>query len=92
MEKQIHFYKDYCYDVEIYSFDGTLEAIERGDEEIRTNSIANISFDLIDKGYDIYLHTNKEIYKIEPGMHTKSGKELRKEYNLLKLVIAGVFD
>lgn len=34
MEKQIHFYKDYCYDVEIYSFDGTLEAIERGDEEM----------------------------------------------------------
>lgn len=92
MEKQIHFYKDYCYDVEIYSFDGTLEAIERGDEEIRTNSIANISFDLIDKGYDIYLHTSKEIYKIELGMHTKSGKELRKEHNLLKLVIAGVFD
>lgn len=92
MKKEIHFYPNYCYDVEIYSFEGTVKAIERGDEEIRTNSMINISFDLIDKGYDIYLHTNKEIYKIEPGMHLKSGKELRKHHNLLKIFLAGCFD
>lgn len=63
---------------------------------IFTTSMANFSFDLIEKGYDIYLcHDNRQI-KIEPHMDLtgkgKPCKDLRFGNNILKLFLAGVFN
>lgn len=40
--------------------------------------------DLIDKGYNIYLHKNDKVFKLKPGM-ILNGKKIRKEHNLLKM-------
>lgn len=67
-------------------------AIECGCEEIRTSSMANFSFSLLDQGYEIYLvsRLNREI-RISPGMR-ELDKELRPCHHILKIFLAGGFD
>ena len=74
----------------------TSEAIECGEPSIYTLSIAHLSFDLLDKGYDIYLCYKDKQVKIEPGMelHLDGSpcKEIRRGHNLLKLFLGGTFN
>ncbi len=76
-------YNDYC---------SAKSAIESNLPIIHTSSMANLSFDLLDAGYEIYLMSryNKPIH-IVPGMAV-SDKELRRSHNILKMFIAGCFD
>lgn len=90
--KKIYFYLTPASNVEYYSYDETKKAIASRRETIKTYSLANISFDLLDMGYDIYLSKNGYYVRVTPYMILGNGKEIRKEHNLLKLVMDGYFD
>lgn len=92
--KEIHFYMDFRYN-HVHSFktyDGTKYAIEKGVEIIHTTSIANISFDLLDLGYRIFVHRNGRVLECKLGSMDGTEKEIRKAHNLLKLIMGHVFD
>ena len=79
-----------------YYYDFTQQMIDDGCDNIITASLAHLSFDLIDLGYDIYLcYKNKDV-KIEPGMqlHIDGSpcKEIKRGHNIFKLFRAGVFN
>lgn len=59
---------------------------------IRTHSMAHLSFDLMDMGYDIYLCYNFRKIKIEPHMEVPGFGEVKRGHNLLKMFRAGVFN
>jgi hypothetical protein len=94
MTKEIHFYMDFPFDpVKTFkTYDGTKYAIEKGREIIHTTSIANISFDLLDLGYRIFVHRNGRVLECKLGSMDGTEKEIRKAHNLLKLIMGHVFD
>lgn len=73
------------------TYDETCSAIAHKEEEIFTTSIANMSFDLIDKGYEIYICQRNHSLQIKPGM-SQIKKDLQKTHNILKLFLGGTFD
>ena len=92
--KEIHFYLDInymhikdCY----YAYDETEDAINNKEDIIHTTSLANITFDLLDLGYRIFLHRNGKILECKPGMEGTE-KDIRYEHNIFRLIRAGVFD
>lgn len=95
-DKRITFFLDskrlksnpYCY----CTYQDTEEAIKRGAKDIYTTSLANLSFDLLDKDYVIVLCKNGKYIRVFPGMQLKNGHRIRRGYNIVKLVCAGVFD
>lgn len=75
------------------SYERTEELIQCGAENIHTTSMAHLSFDLIDLGYEIYLCYKTMEYQVYPGLALPpTGKELRKGHNIRKLFIAHSFD
>lgn len=72
----------------------TSKLLNEGVEEIHTTDMCHFSFDLIDRGYEIYLCYGKTSVKIEPGMVVipGTGKELRRPHMIRRLFIAGVFN
>ena len=83
-----------CFRGEYY--EPTDYAIKQGYKIIVTTSIAHLSFDLINQGYDIYLCYKDKKVKIEPHMDlTGIGepcKDLRFGHNIFKMFRAGIFD
>ena len=75
----------------LINFDDTEFAISIGDEVIYTTSMAHFSFDLLDKGYQIFLCKHNKAIEIKPGM-PEIEKDLRKQHNILRLFLAGFFD
>lgn len=60
---------------------------------IHSTDLTECSFELIDKGYDVYLTCAKgKVIKLFPGMDTVTGKDLKKQHNLTKLIVGGYFD
>ena len=103
-EKKIYFCVDYASSVYLYSdnvydcrdYENTEHAIKMGHSPIVTTSIAHLSFDLIELGYDIYLCYGDKKVKIEPHMDL-SGigepcKDLRFSHNIFKMFRAGIFN
>lgn len=94
-EKEIHFYKDYPYDVPndvlLITHNGTKWAVENSVKVIHTTALTVLSFDLIDDGYKIYLHENNRVLECRPGMDGTE-KDVRRVHNILRMVVAGVFD
>ena len=93
--KEIHFYLDInymhikdCY----YAYDETEDAINNKEDIIHTTSIANISFDLLDLGYRIFVHRNGRVLECKLGSMDGTEKEIRKAHNILKLIMGHVFD
>lgn len=77
----------------IKTYDETERAIDDGEEDIKTTSLASLTFDLLTLGYRIFIVRNgikKEFY---PGMDSKStNKDIRFQHNIMKLIRAHVFD
>lgn len=73
------------------TFKTTEEEITNGCEKIATYSMAHLSFDLLDKGYNIYLVNDGNIVKIALHM-PEIDKDLKRGHNIRKLFLAGVFD
>jgi hypothetical protein len=94
MAKEIHFYMDFPFDpVHTFkTYDGTKYAIEKGREIINTTSIANISFDLLDLGYRIFVHRNGRVLECKLGSMDGTEKEIRRGHNLLRLILGHTFD
>lgn len=98
--KEIHFYEDSVsiaplivekvYPIE-YTYASTKHDIETDYKVIHTTSMANMSTALWDKGYDVYLHKNGEVIKIQPKM-PELERELRPAHNIFKIWRAGGFD
>lgn len=103
MNKEIYFCVDaYSYEgrfpcVCFYArnYEHTQQLIDDGCD-IVTTSIAHLSFDLINLGYDIYLCYKDKRVKIEPHMDlTGIGepcKDLKFGHNIFRLFRAGVFN
>lgn len=75
------------------SYLGTEKALRNKADKIITNSLAHISFDLLDMGYELYCYTSKAgMVKFYPGMDNSYNKDIRFAHNLRKMIIAGFFD
>lgn len=94
-EKEIHFYKDYSFDVDVsdlfITHEATKLAIENNVKVIHTVALTLLSFDLLDSNYKIYLHENNRVLECKPGMDGTE-KDIRRAHNILKIVMADVFD
>ena len=78
----------YCY-----CYEDTVKAIRARIPEIHTTSLACLSFELIDLyGYEIFVIRNGVKLHCYPGMDCYSGKDIRKEHNLMRLMLGGAFD
>lgn len=73
------------------TYDSTEDAIKNGIDKIATYSMVHFSFDLLDKGYDIYLLNDGNIVKITPHM-SEIDKDIKRTHNIRNLFLAGVFD
>jgi hypothetical protein len=92
--KEIHFYLDNFSHLDhiFYTYDSTEEAIKQGRDRINTTSLANITFDLLDIDYRIFVHRNGRVLECKLGSMDGTEKEIRKAHNLLKLIMGHVFD
>lgn len=70
----------------------TCEAIHSGIDDIYTTSLANMSFDLMDCGYDIFAVKNGKKIHFYPGMDNVAGKDIRKVHNLQRIIVSGFFN
>lgn len=95
MNKEIHFYEDEASlkyaSIYYFTAEGTRKAINAGDDIIHTTQMALLSFSLVDKGYDIWLHKNDKSVRIKEHM-PEIEKDIRKVHNLFRLWIAGTFN
>lgn len=98
--KEIHFYidvkeetisDDILSDV-LINYAETKKAIEEGQEIIHTTDISHLSFCLIDRGYDIYVHCNGRSLKMYPGMDSAGNKDIRSAHDIRRLLVGGYFN
>lgn len=90
--KRIYFYPFGAESLTHNDYIATKDAIDTNYSDIHTASMANFSFDLLDKEYEIYLVSRQNhATKIAPSM-PEIDKELRPAHNILKMFLAGVFD
>lgn len=81
-----------------YTYDGTEQEIKRGTNRIATTSLAHLTFDVINMGYDVYLCYNEKKVKIEEGMQiSESGYCLSEpsyceDADILDIFKSGYFD
>lgn len=77
-------------------YEGVVQELREGSPKIVTSSMANLSFDLVTMGYDVYLCYRDRKVKIEEGVILKSGRELDSTCEFtddwLELFIDGEFD
>lgn len=67
-------------------------ALKRNMPDIHTTDLTECSFGLLDLGYKIFLRKRGKTLNLYPGMDTVGNKEIRKQHNLMKLVVGGYFD
>lgn len=93
MEKEIHFYKDECFEYDaIKSHNQTMDVIKEGGTFIHTYAISALSFSyLLDLGYRIYLHENDKSFEIKLGNVVATDKEIRKAHDIRSIWIGGGF-
>lgn len=94
MVKEIHFYKDECFEHDaIKSHNQTRDAIKEGNIIIHTYAISALSFSyLLDMGYRIYLHENNKSFEIKLGHVVATDKEIRKAHDIRTIWIGGGFN
>ena len=100
MNNEIHFYIDVKEETipddilsdDLINYADTKKAIENRQEIIHTMDISHLSFCLIDKGYDIYVHCNGRALKMYPGMDSVGGKDIRYTHDIRRLLVGGYFN
>jgi hypothetical protein len=75
-----------------YCHSATKKGIDANLSDIHTTSLVDLSFELIDKGYDIFVVKNGRTLHCYPGMNSVGNKDIRYGHNLMKLVVGGYFD
>lgn len=78
--------------IDCYSYLDTEEAIKCGCKRIRTYDLLHLSFDLLERGYRIYLVKDAKVLEVYPGMDNFSNKDIRFGHNLRRLLLGGFFD
>ena len=78
--------------IDCYSYFDTEEAIKCGCKRIRTYDLLHLSFDLLERGYRIYLVKDAKVLEVYPGMDNFSNKDIRFGHNLRRLLLGGFFD
>ena len=91
------YYELWVYDLGLaVSYSETSKLLTEEHSIIITTSIANLSFDLINEGYEIFLCYKDKVVKIEPHMDLSGcgepDKDLRAGHNIIKLFMAGLFN
>lgn len=94
--KEIHFYErelhvpaDVPYCKGWYE---TKQEIQNNVPRIITTQMGLMSLDLIDKGYQIFVHPAEgDSYEIKLGSNTCTDKEIRRAHNIFKMWEAGAF-
>jgi hypothetical protein len=77
----LHYYQDIQFDYRM------------GFEDLVVSDLSTLSFDLLDNGFkEIELFYRGEYYDLKLGKNTWTEKELRKEHNLLKLVVNSILN
>lgn len=75
------------------TYDETEQAIDNGEQDIKTTSLASLTFDLLTLGYQIFVVRNGVKKEFYPGMESKSTeKDIKFQHNIMKLIRAKVFD
>ena len=100
IQKQIHFYIDFKSGSDrlmsnemIFTHKSTMFDIERNEQIIHTFAISALYFgDLLDKGYNIYLHENNKTLHIKEGYFEEFNRTIRKPHDIKKMWIAGAFN
>ena len=98
--KEVHFYVDTKEETIpdkdlsdlLISFADTKDAFKRGDIIIRTTDLTFLSFDRIERGYDIFVHCNGRTIKMYPGMDSMSHKDIRFAHDIRRLLVGGYFN
>lgn len=75
-----------------FSFLDTEEAIEYELDEIHTASLMNLSTELFDKGYHVFVHDYDSCFEITLGDCDRIDREIRKAHNLAHMIASGAFD
>jgi hypothetical protein len=74
------------------TYNGTKKAISENWWCIYTTSLVNLSFDLLDKGYKIYLTMNGIDLRLRPEMKGPDGEGIKRTDNILDIVLSGYFN
>ena len=97
--KVIHFYidkisvADNLWNDIILTHNETMGKIKEGYFHIDTLAISALYFgDLLDKGYNVYLHENNKMMEIKEGNIVATDKVIRKSHDVRKLWIGGTFN
>lgn len=108
MTKKIIFFVDIPYGVfegecvltyaqteEVLNWMHTADENLKGKDTARylyTTSMAHLSFDLLDYGFEIYVVKDGKVLQLKPGMDNVHNKDIKKANNILKLFMSGFFD
>lgn len=57
-----------------------------------TASMAHLSFDWLEYGFEIYVVKDEKVLQLKPGMDNVHNKDIKKANNILKLFMSGFFD
>lgn len=63
-------------------------------EKVKTTQLSFLinAWDYIDKGYKVYIHNGTEVFEVKEHMEsTRSGKDIQKGHDILKLLLGGEF-
>lgn len=73
-------------------YKGNRNSLEKHVRFMYTTSLAHLSFDLLDYGFEIYVVKDGKVLQLKPGMDNVHNKDIKKANNILKLFMSGFFD
>ena len=73
-------------------YESAKHRITSSTEDVYTNQLTFISFDLLEKFDNIFLNVDDVVYELKLGQNTWIDKDLRVAHNLLKLVTTHILD
>lgn len=90
--KEFHIFLDTNINFITSTYNLTKYKLDEGVDKIYTTQIVFLSFDLIRKGYRIYVHNDGKCLEFKPYMNYIGQKEIRLAHNIRKLFLCGHFN